>query len=768
MIKRLTRFLSLAIAATALMPLSALGRDLSGKVTDSETGEPVAAVFVKTLSAENLALATTQTDADGIFSIPVAEEARSLYVGTPGYIDRILPLDSLLNAAEVVIPLRPYHSVDLDEVTVTASTVSTKGNVETYTITDRMRQNTVNAIGLLGKLPGFSVNPITEEVKAGYLTGIKIVVDDEEVSESYYKSINPKRIQKIELIRNSSGKYSQYPAVLNIVLKKDYEGLDVNVNSRTSVVPVTKPDWTQQLSSGITMSYRRWYYFVNAMYWHAASGSVRGRDLEFPGRLTITTPMPGLSEPNERKVRNIWQGNAGVGVKLTQRQSLTGQFLYERSGSRTRDSSVTIIDRLRESSDIRGKYDSDNYVAGLTYSNRVSDRLSLYASATYNAYSIGENRRSVFSHDAAEAASQSLHSDKDYLSAFTNEWIDLNDNWSMNVSYMYTWRRYRTLNDAGVRGRYTENRHMPVVQGNFQYGSFSGNIGLSYLDIASRNDDSSVHNRSLLPKVNLHWQANKRLALSLNYYSATDYPVLDQLSTQTWTVADRVMQTGNPELKATTTNYLQASVKLLQCLNLTYMFRHTDNDVSTIYSLQEGTAGPYLLGSLVNVSNSHQYAGIQFSKSLHDQLEVFVNCTYQWYTNAYRGTKGHGRTWYGDFSATWDVMGSGYRLYANLFLRDDRRPIPQGFETNNQENLMISCSKLFLGNRLQISAGFNIPTHLISHLDTRSVQTPEFRYSQSEDFSRMFHWVTRLNITYVFDKGKRTERPGQIEYEREK
>lgn len=737
-----------------------------GRIIDSENNIGIAGAVVKELTTDNQVLLSTQTDSIGQFQIKSNDNrAERLYVGCPGYTDRVFSIDSLLAAPFIEIALNPYLFSELDEIVVTASTNTTHGNVETFLITDKMRENTMTAIGLIDKLPGFTVNPMTENVRMGAISDLKIVVDGQEVSKSYYNAINPKRIKKIELIRNSSGKYSQYPAVLNIVLNKSYEGLDMNIRSKYLQRLANPGADTENVSAGLTSSYRRWHYFINGDFSRTHSFETTGRDLSLLDSINITTLMPPVSNPNKRKNGIKWSANAGAGASISENQTISGQFLYDRSSNRENDATETITNNASGKSDIDSRYLSDNYVAGLVYNYKVSNKIRLNADLTYNAYRIKQRQNTELEGNTSHIL---MHGDKDYLTAFANATFKIRGNWFLAAAYEYTWRRYDTHSDSDSRAKYTESRNRPVVETSFQLGKFSANVGVSYLDIAAKNDNTSQHNRSFLPRVSLFWQPLRMLSFGVNYYSKTEYPNLDMLSPQRWIVADCIVREGNPDLEANTTHYIETRIKLFNMLTLNYTYRHTDNDVSPIYYLVNLGSSPFLLETYANTNISHLYAGLQFSKDFFDELSCDITASRQWYDRKYAGTHATGRTWYLDCALNWNVLKSGYLLGANLFLRDDRRPLPQGYESDHEENLLISALKMFYKNRLAVTFGINIPTKFVSHMNRRTIHTKDFRYEQTDNLTRNCTWTTLLNISYTFSNGRSSNKDNQLRFEKEK
>lgn len=102
---------------------------ISGKVTDGYTNVGLPYSTIKAISKTDSVLAVAQSGAEGEFCIESDMKPDSVAVECAGYIGSILSVDSLASLKEVVIRLEPYSSVELEGITVSASTVTTKGNV---------------------------------------------------------------------------------------------------------------------------------------------------------------------------------------------------------------------------------------------------------------------------------------------------------------------------------------------------------------------------------------------------------------------------------------------------------------------------------------------------------------------------------------------------------------------------------------------------------------------------------------------------------------
>ncbi len=144
----------------------------------------------------------------------------------------------------------------LNEVVVKGEKTSYQVDKTTVVITKEMRQNISDAPELLEKIPELTYDRLNNKVKIDN-QDVVILVDGVEKNNNFLKNIPVKKLQKVEIIRNPSGKYAieGNNAIINIVLNKNYRGVDVS----TEVAPFLKYDddiylplFTQQAYVGVS------------------------------------------------------------------------------------------------------------------------------------------------------------------------------------------------------------------------------------------------------------------------------------------------------------------------------------------------------------------------------------------------------------------------------------------------------------------------------------------------------------------------------------
>lgn len=699
MFSRILFLISLLVFTSSIMA----DRTLVVKV-EQPNGEAIPGATVYGLRNDSTLIGASLSESDGIARLILAETPFLIKGTSTGYAPSVVPFKE--GTDSILLRLSPEET-RLEGIEVTASIQRDAEGKEIFTITDEMRKNTNNAANLIAKLPGVSVNQATETIRIGTESDIKVIVDGQEVSRQYAMSLNPKRIKSIEIERNPSGRYAGSNIVVNIILNKSYQGIDLSLQGK----------YTQFLQNGfsnnegeafnVTSTFGKWNLYASEEFSRSLWKEAEGYSIHSEGFSPTVADTPPASDPNISQRTLSWKTLIGIDCNLSSSHVISAQFSYDHTNARKSEDQLMSDPAGNFTSYYLQKYRNNNFVGGIFYHGALGDNWNLSADFIYNRYGIRENR------DFTQPLSSSFSStdgDKDYIQTYLTASWRPSKKWRISLKYNLIWRDYNTVSQAEVRTNLSETRNLPNVDIYFRpVSNFNIRLGGSWQHISKSNDDMKLSESSFMPDARIYWRPFKWMKIIALYYCDVEYPNLDLLSPQQWKVADGVLHVGNPELKAKVMHYANPQITFLNCLKIEYMYRRAANDISTVYLPSED----YRNGVIQTYANStiiHQYAGIQFFRNLHRDFKIDILGNYQWYQRKYDASKGYGRTWYLDASAEWNIMGKGYVAQAEYFLRDDRIPVPMGREIARQEGLNLSVFKLFLKNRLSVALFGIIPT----------------------------------------------------------
>ena len=218
----------------------AFAGDLLGMICN-ESNRPLEMVNVMIRSPkDNRVIAVAETSANGKFTIRTLNSGTYILKCTRlGYQDYNAEIEMKENEnLDLGRLIMPQTSIQIDEVAVvTNRNVFTADKQSIYPSKLQVEQST-GGLELLKKLPIplLDINPISRTISTLDPQGGVIVLINEMPSEANdIAMLDPKRIKKVEVIRNPGMKYgSNLAMAVNIVLYNAEDGVSVGVNTSNS------------------------------------------------------------------------------------------------------------------------------------------------------------------------------------------------------------------------------------------------------------------------------------------------------------------------------------------------------------------------------------------------------------------------------------------------------------------------------------------------------------------------------------------------------
>jgi len=203
--------------------------DVSATVKDIQTKEPIAFASVELLNAKDSLLSGCITDSKGYFELAPPTNTSKIRIRFMGYKNK----EMAFRDRDLNVVFMEEEARQLNEVNIKGSARQNKIDRDVYTITKSMRDGTTSSQELLGKLSGVHYNVYDKSISVNGSTNVLILVDGIEKDQQFAKNLQPERIERVEIIKDPVGKYATdgYTAVINIVMKKDYTGIDASISN---------------------------------------------------------------------------------------------------------------------------------------------------------------------------------------------------------------------------------------------------------------------------------------------------------------------------------------------------------------------------------------------------------------------------------------------------------------------------------------------------------------------------------------------------------
>jgi len=210
--------------------------EVTGQVKDAKTKNDLEFCSVTVLNKKDSALNKCLTNNKGYFSIPLSNGKYRFLISFVGYKPDTTELTDITEDIFLgVIKLNPDEKY-LKTFTVTANSRENLLDRDEQVVTDQMREGAADAKDVLGKINGVEYDGSSNTIYVDNNPKVLILVDGMEKDQDYIKNLAPERLKKVEVIRNPGGRYGLegYTAVINILLKKDYQGTEIYINDITT------------------------------------------------------------------------------------------------------------------------------------------------------------------------------------------------------------------------------------------------------------------------------------------------------------------------------------------------------------------------------------------------------------------------------------------------------------------------------------------------------------------------------------------------------
>jgi len=728
--------------------------DVTVTVKDSKTKEAIGYATVELLTVQDSVITGGMTDEKGYLTLPCTIDSCKMRIQFLGY----KTYEATVANRNSGIVLLDEDTKVLNEVTVTGSARTIKVDRDVFVISNELRSGTSTARELLGKLNGVMYNPYDQSIMVNGSTNILLLIDGIEKDQSMAKTLSPDRIDRVEVIKDPVGKYAAdgYRAVINIITKKDFSGIDVSANF-TPMFNFTKFNSSSALLlqdfSGVNVLYT--YKKVNLYGSYSGHYNNLGIPADYVkqyGDLRVTTPEMNDKYSNASVLNNSNSITLGGDYLIKPENTLSLEMNYNGNLS----SDITKFDLtsylnqtpIGESQSITGNRSTNDALrATLTYKGKWNDKSSFEANFRYQ-HSAPTNSTS-FSQDAMQSDSRNTQGEN-YYRLNLDYTYQLTPAFSMALGYGAIIDNYRLYqNSQTLAQNQMRNRpslylsYAPLKQLNMKVGGTVEFFHQTYQGM-------SRSQTAFLPFANIQYSPSSKFSVTAKYHSWPSYPDIGQLSPFTAQLDTLTWSVGNPELR--TSNYQEAS------LQFTVFQRFT---VEPFYGFDRSNIQQYIwedngryYQSNVNADNFRTY-GVRvnftypLAKTLFWQNWVNVENVHLSYNDvSSQQTRFQLSSFLYCSLPKWDgAVTAGIQKYIAKY------PTLQGYNTWANDAVLLMIQKNFFKKRLSCSFIYIPPVNFLHYSQDTYVNTPAY-YSSSRGGLDLLKNLMMLQINYRFSTGK--------------
>ncbi|MBT3242470.1 MAG: TonB-dependent receptor [Bacteroidetes bacterium] len=587
--------------------------EISGQVKDNSTKE---ALIFSTISVYNLSdslITGGVTDDNGFFSIPLHGGSYNLVSSYVGFQPDTLNINVQgENEFLGTIKLDPDKS-ELKEVEIKASTSKFTIDKDVQLVTTKMRAGSANTSDLLERMKGIAYDRYNNSIKVDGDDNIILLVNGLEKNQEYIKSLSPDKLKEVEIVRNPSGRYALdgYSAIVNVILKDDYEGTEVYVENMAMFDTDTKeakplPINNFSLSYNYTYNKLNIYAKVDNDY---SSVKVLGESIQESnnGYVIENTPLGGKPNLGTNNLNNNY--TIGADYYINPKQTIS----YE-SNIGAFPSSRQITNHSYDVAHYKDGIVTDNYKSemvnnsstkdlsnSLFYIYKIDYKTQINADFTHLKYT-DEYSNSISQSNGFERYETGINK-KDYTKFYLELNHNISENSSIMAGYGNTWRQLDnnftvkttplSVNDFisdTSNFSLTETRHKLYAYYSLKMSDvirFKIGAATEYSHPKAGELDKTYV--IYQPHLDFDIAAHESVHIKLKYRAYSKYPTIKESTPFIHMIDPYTMEKGNPLLEPELTHRVSTKFRIMNgLLTLEPYYEYSNNKINrTIISLNE-------------------------------------------------------------------------------------------------------------------------------------------------------------------------------------
>jgi hypothetical protein len=545
---------------------------IEGSVTDVDTYKGVSFANVELLKSMDSSLVkATITNNEGLYKLEdIAYGKYLIRISCLGYRKQMIPEFEITPQQPVIkfgITNIFTESKKLDEISIIGQKLT--GRIEdektVYTIPSKSADIAQSGTELLRQLPDVTVSYMSNEVKMAGSSNILYQVNGKRVDVNYLNQLNPKLVDKIEVITNPGVKYdSDVDAIINVLLKKD---MKYGLSGRVRLEIPNGETVLSRSNASFDLFFKKLRIYGGGFF------RVNQFDIEiFEDRtnylLEDTSHLSRVTKGLSKDLRAgynygidwFWNDNNTLNFYSSGRPGIANDndfitdITYKSDTGRynSRGSTTNIDDNgfYDYSLFYKHKFPKKNHDISLEsyFSMRTSDNSTIY------------NEQQVL--DGNLSDSYLLQQDRKRITD-NNQWIfkvDYNypftEKLKLSAGYNgnYTWAQYlitEKYSDLNDTTDYTEARQIAYSNLAWNVGNLNLQAGIRYefsdIDITHGMDITNRYD-CWLPSVSGQYKLGKKHNFRLNYRKSVTRPSVNQLSPTRYSDDNYSQSEGNQNL----------------------------------------------------------------------------------------------------------------------------------------------------------------------------------------------------------------------------
>mgnify|MGYP000792841371 CR=1 FL=1 len=661
-------------------------------------------------------------------------------------------------------------SRQLENVTVTASPIEQINGKTRIQITRQMRKGKMSTGQLIGDLPNFHYDYADRNVTFNNSSNIVVLVDSIEKPNADVFNLQHMRFDRIEIVRNPTGKYQGYDVLINFHTKDNYEGHEGQLYHNNMM------HFNKYNGSTLNVDNERVSFAYTRNKWNIYA---RGRYYWGTGKYDLWSEKKflfnGIEEnviPNPDGSKNTtgyeWNADGYISVDYAfdKKSSMSAVYTYTGSGNRQYQNKymnyIEPLDNIDETlhRDNRSYNKGEEHSVGLFYRN-YNGKVQFDTDLNYR-YLPSSLRNSITDNGTTDINNR--FRDRMHLLRFRiNASTDWNDG-SMMLTWGYqsNWKKYERIgydnDDVLNTNSYLRNRL------NVGFGYFLSNMNFQiepWIEVVHLKSNGMSENQYPVGATAVtYWQMTQQNWMRLMYTCSTSYPDQGQSSEWGYFTDPYIWQGGNPFLKSSVNHSISYWIDLFGCFNFQCGYNFAPDSFTSIGELREGMLpsgahGKYVAYTTQNSDFKRVWGSVSFTKRFKKHFVYKADFGMGHNKASWEGYSNSGN--YFSFRTSINYYNNPARMNFNLGYQYDRmvNPTPQTMRKSNWEYPSLSISKYCLkNNALEISLSYTGFFKLFNGDTNTWTKNPGLESHTLDHTSARQGQRLSIGISYRFNGGK--------------
>lgn len=650
-------------------------------VVDSKTKAPIEFATVL-LTYDTKQISNSLTDMKGRFQLDLTK-GDSVTVSHLAYQMAKIAVVGISDTIEMSV-----NSSILDEIEVSASAASSSIDKDSYIITNEIKRGTSKADDVLDRIEGVSINKYSNSISVDNSSSVLVMVNGLKKDQSYIRNLDPNKIKSVEVIRNITGKYAtEYDAIINVVLKDNITGYDINLSSETlfNFGHMKRDSTLYQIDNSADFNFTK-----NRLSLYGTLGNRVENFISIPVSQDITiapsytfnsSPGEELASQKSNNSRITLGGDYSISKDHT--VSLESNYSVMPEGDLNSNNSEfnTVV---KEDGDIIDSYndryssssDSRTSNSTLFYRGKLSDRLSVSSDITYSNYS-SNSRSSIINSNSPEEYYELSSNSKIYYELSADFNYEISSRWNIEGGFSYFDKEDSSDFGTGSSSETSNQVKTKRTKSYIYSGSKIDNkqsikMGLLFEHFnssSSSNNEITNDQTVVLPYLNYIYKITKKQEINLTYKAYPRYPSISNLMPNRSKVDQTSYVTGNPNLTSTWQHSIAARFTILgEKLRIKPYLNITNNNISKYGKVENGII-------------EYNYDNIGRRETMGVDISSNLNLSKNF------------------------IFSNSLNIYQDRFTTDDRTILESG--ENRVKDWKLSSQLIYINHRSGLVAGLN-------------------------------------------------------------